>query len=458
MAKVKTQFACSNCGAISQRYMGRCPSCGAWGTLVEEVQQPEKADRKSRVNLAGEVAKFEKLNDINIEETLRVTSNSNEFDRVLGGGIVPGSLVLIGGDPGIGKSTLLLQVSGSLANAGQKVLYVSGEESASQIKLRAERLGVQGDADFYLYPETDMSQIRKAIDELKPDLVVIDSIQTMQEPDVQSSVGSVAQIRETTAELLQIAKTNGVTIFIVGHVTKEGNIAGPKILEHMVDTVLYFEGDNQRSFRLLRAVKNRFGSTNELGVFEMEHEGLAEVANPSQMFLEERLEDASGSAVVVALEGTRPVLVELQALVTPTVFGNAQRTSAGIDRNRVSVLMAVLEKRANLLLQNQDAYVRAAGGVRLDEPAIDLAIAMAIASSYRDKGTRPGDAFVGEIGLTGEIRRVPRLHDRILEAQTLGFKRVFVPYSGLDAKNKVDGIEIIGVKTLSDALRLGLDG
>lgn len=457
MAKVKTQFVCSNCGAVSQRYMGRCPSCGAWGTLVEEVQQPEKADRKSRVNLAGEIAKFEKLADIDIEETLRVTSNSNEFDRVLGGGIVPGSLVLIGGDPGIGKSTLLLQVSGSLANAGQKVLYVSGEESASQIKLRAERLGVQGDADFYLYPETDMSQIRKAIDELKPDLVVIDSIQTMQEPDVQSSVGSVAQIRETTAELLQIAKTNGVTIFIVGHVTKEGNIAGPKILEHMVDTVLYFEGDNQRSFRLLRAVKNRFGSTNELGVFEMEHEGLAEVANPSQMFLEERLEDASGSAVVVALEGTRPVLVELQALVTPTVFGNAQRTAAGIDRNRVSVLMAVLEKRANLLLQNQDAYVRAAGGVRLDEPAIDLAIAMAIASSYRDKGTRPGDAFVGEIGLTGEIRRVPRLNDRIVEAQTLGFKRVFVPMSGLTAKDKVDGIEVVGVKTLADALRLGLD-
>ncbi len=456
MAKTKTQFVCSNCGAISQRYMGRCPNCGAWGTLVEEVQRPEKADRKSRVNLAGQMAKVERLNEVDLAETPRIATQLAEFDRVLGGGIVPGSLVLIGGDPGIGKSTLLLQVSGALSKQGRRILYVSGEESAAQIKLRAERLGVDGESEFYLYPETDMGQIRKAIDEAQPDLVVIDSIQTMQQPDVQSAVGSVAQIRETTADLLQIAKTNNITIFIVGHVTKEGTIAGPKILEHMVDTVLYFEGDNQRSFRLLRAEKNRFGSTNELGVFEMVHEGLAEVTNPSEMFLEERLADASGSAVVVALEGTRPVLVEIQALVTPTVFGNAQRTAAGIDRNRVSVLMAVLEKRANLLLQNQDAYVRAAGGVKLDEPALDLALAVAIASSYRDQGTRPTDAFIGEIGLTGELRRVPRIKDRVLEAQKLGFKRVFLPKQALDASFKDLSIDLVGVKTLSEALEQAL--
>ena len=457
MAKTKTQFVCSNCGYVSQRYMGRCANCGAWGTFVEEVVQLEKADRKSRVNLAGQIARVERLGEVSIEETPRVDTSIDEFNRVLGGGVVPGSMVLIGGDPGIGKSTLLLQVSSQLANHGGTILYVAGEESASQIKLRAERLGVKGDADFFLYPETDMTQIRKAIDETKPDYVIIDSIQTMQQPDVSSAVGSVAQIRETTAELLQIAKTNGITIFIVGHVTKDGAIAGPKILEHMVDTVLYFEGDNQRSFRLLRAVKNRFGSTNELGVFEMNESGLAEVTNPSGLFLEERLDDASGSAVVIAMEGSRPILVEVQALVTPTVFGNAQRTASGIDRNRISLLMAVLEKRANLLLQNQDAYVRAAGGVKLDEPAIDLAIAIAIASSYRDKGTRPTDAFVGEIGLTGEIRRVPNVVDRILEAKKLGFKRVFVPKHAVDTMKEISGIQVIGVATLTDALRLALD-
>lgn len=457
MAKTKTQFVCSNCGYVSQRYMGRCANCGAWGTFVEEVVQPEKADRKSRVNLAGQIARVERLGEVSIEETPRVDTSIDEFNRVLGGGVVPGSMVLIGGDPGIGKSTLLLQVSSQLANHGGTILYVAGEESASQIKLRAERLGVKGDADFFLYPETDMTQIRKAIDETKPDYVIIDSIQTMQQPDVSSAVGSVAQIRETTAELLQIAKTNGITIFIVGHVTKDGAIAGPKILEHMVDTVLYFEGDNQRSFRLLRAVKNRFGSTNELGVFEMNESGLAEVTNPSGLFLEERLDDASGSAVVIAMEGSRPILVEVQALVTPTVFGNAQRTASGIDRNRISLLMAVLEKRVNLLLQNQDAYVRAAGGVKLDEPAIDLAIAIAIASSYRDKGTRPTDAFVGEIGLTGEIRRVPNVVDRILEAKKLGFKRVFVPKHAVDTMKEISGIQVIGVATLTDALRLALD-
>lgn len=373
----------------------------------------------------------------------------------MGGGVVPGSLVLIGGDPGIGKSTLLLQVSGQLAETGGSVLYVTGEESASQVKMRADRLAVSSE-DFYLYPETDMSNIRSTIESTHPEFVVIDSVQTMQEPDMDSAIGSVSQIREITAELLQIAKTNGITIFIVGHVTKGGAIAGPKILEHMVDTVLYFEGDLHHTYRILRAVKNRFGSTNELGIFEMRTGGLYEVANPSEIFLEERLKDATGSAIVVSMEGTRPILVEVQALVTPTVFGNAKRTASGLDHNRVSLIMAVLEKRASLMLQNQDAYLKAAGGVKLDEPAIDLAIAISVASSYRDQQTRPSDCFVGEVGLTGEIRRVNRIESRVGEAAKLGFKRVFIPKNNLQGWDIPTGIEVIGVATLKEALQLAL--
>jgi len=374
---------------------------------------------------------------------------------VLGGGVVPGSMVLIGGDPGIGKSTLLLQVSGQLAQEG-RVLYVTGEESATQVKLRADRLGV-GHDEFYLYPETDMVAIKKQIDELQPDFVVIDSVQTMQEPDVTSAIGSVSQIREVTADLLQIAKTNNISVFIVGHVTKDGAIAGPKILEHMVDTVLYFEGDMHHNYRILRAVKNRFGATNELGIFEMRDGGLREVANPSEIFLEERLDGATGSAVVIALEGSRPILVELQALVTPTVFGNAQRTATGLDRNRVSLIMAVLEKRANLLLQNQDAYLKAAGGVKLDEPAIDLAVAVALASSYHDKETRPTDAFIGELGLTGEVRSVPQIEERLKEASKLGFKRVIAPQNNLNGIEIPDGLRVLGVATLTQALKVAFD-
>lgn len=377
-----------------------------------------------------------------------------ELNRVLGGGVVPGSMVLIGGDPGIGKSTLLLQVSGQLAQAG-RVLYVTGEESATQVKLRADRLGV-GHDEFYLYPETDMTAIKKQIESLQPDFVVIDSVQTMQEPDITSAIGSVSQIREVTADLLQIAKTNNISIFIVGHVTKDGAIAGPKILEHMVDTVLYFEGDSHYKYRILRAVKNRFGATNELGIFEMRDGGLIEVANPSEIFLEERLAGATGSAIVVALEGSRPILVELQALVTPTVFGNAQRTAAGLDRNRVSLIMAVLEKRANLLLQNKDAYLKAAGGVKLDEPAIDLAIAIAIASSYYDKESQSSDVFIGEIGLTGEVRSVADIEGRLKEAKKLGFKRAIVPKNNLNGITKPRDIQIVGVATLSEALKIAL--
>ncbi len=452
MAKVKTQFLCSDCGYVSPKFLGRCPNCGKWNTLVEERISEPKNERKSRVSFEGKSSKPQLISDVKMHEEPRVKTGMEELNRVLGGGVVDGSLVLIGGDPGIGKSTLLLQLSGQLAATDRDVLYVSGEESASQIKMRAERLQVNSER-FYLYPETDMSNIRSVIEELHPQYVIIDSVQTMQEPDIDSAVGSVSQIREITAELMQIAKTNNITIFIVGHVTKGGAIAGPKILEHMVDTVLYFEGDLHHTYRILRAVKNRFGSTNELGIFEMREEGLREVANPSEIFLEERLQDANGSAIVVSMEGTRPILVEIQALITPTIFGNAQRTASGLDRNRVSLIMAVLEKRANLTLQNQDAYLKAAGGVKLDEPSIDLAIAMSIVSSFKNQGTRPTDSFVGEIGLTGEIRRVNRIEQRVAEAQKLGFQRILIPKNNLKGWNPPKGIEVVGVSTITDAIR-----
>ncbi|MEE6711369.1 DNA repair protein RadA [Pediococcus acidilactici] len=452
MAKVKTQFVCNNCGYASPKFLGRCPNCGKWNTLVEERMSDPKTERKSRVSFDGKHTQPQLISDVAMHEEPRVKTGMEELNRVLGGGVVDGSLVLIGGDPGIGKSTLLLQLSGQLAETQRKVLYVSGEESASQIKMRAERLKVNSER-FYLYPETDMSSVRAVIEELHPEYVIIDSVQTMEEPDIESAVGSVFQIREITAELMQIAKTNNITIFIVGHVTKGGAIAGPKILEHMVDTVLYFEGDLHHTYRILRAVKNRFGSTNELGIFEMREEGLREVANPSEIFLEERLKDASGSAIVVSMEGTRPILVEIQALITPTIFGNAQRTASGLDRNRVSLIMAVLEKRAKLTLQNQDAYLKAAGGVKLDEPAIDLALAISIVSSFKNQGTRPTDSFVGEIGLTGEIRRVNRIEQRVAEAQKLGFKRILIPKNNLKGWQPPEGIEVVGVATIADAIR-----
>lgn len=456
MAKAKTHFVCQNCGYISPRFLGRCPNCGQWNTLVEEVDQSTiKQPKTTTTTLTGIAAKTQRINEIDTQKTPRVKTQLHELNRVLGGGIVPGSLVLIGGDPGIGKSTLLLQVSGQLSQEGHSVLYVSGEESANQIKMRAQRLDVSGD-DFYIYPETNMDSIRATIDEMNPEYVVIDSVQTMQATDVTSAIGSVAQIRAVTAQLMQIAKGKNITVFVVGHVTKGGVLAGPKILEHMVDTVLYFEGDLHHTYRILRSVKNRFGSTNELGIFEMNGTGLKEVANPSEIFLEERLKDATGSAVVVSLEGTRPILVEIQALITPSVFGNAQRTATGLSRNRVSLIMAVLEKRSNLLLQNQDAYLKAAGGVKLDEPAIDLAIAVAIASSYRDKGTKPTDAFVGEVGLTGEIRRVNRIEQRVAEAAKLGFKRIFIPKNNLQNWTPPKNIEVVGVTTISQTLQLAL--
>nr|WP_286012370.1 DNA repair protein RadA [Levilactobacillus brevis] len=457
VAKPRTTYVCQNCDYSSPRYLGRCPNCGEWNTMVEEVVTPAAAKPQStRTTASGERSHPQLMSEIKHSTESRTKTQMEELNRVLGGGIVPGSLILIGGDPGIGKSTLLLQVSGQLSQTGGKVLYVSGEESASQIKMRADRLVVNSD-HLYLYPETDMASIRANIEQMKPDYVVIDSVQTMQAPGIESAIGSVSQIRAVTGELMQIAKTNGITIFVVGHVTKGGAIAGPKILEHMVDTVLYFEGDLHHTYRILRAVKNRFGSTNELGIFEMREGGLYEVANPSEIFLEERLKDATGSAIVVSMEGTRPILVEVQALITPSVFGNAQRTSSGLDRNRVSLLMAVLEKRANLMLQNQDAFLKAAGGVKLDEPAIDLAIALSIVSSYRDTATQPTDCFVGEVGLTGEIRRVNRIEQRVAETKKLGFKRIFIPKNNLQGWTPDPGIDVVGVSTLRQTLKLALD-
>lgn len=449
MAKNKSTFICQSCGYQSPKYLGRCPNCGAWSAFVEEVET--KTVKNARVTLTGEKARPVKLGEVESLDTPRVLTDMGEFNRVLGGGVVPGSLILIGGDPGIGKSTILLQVSVQLAHLG-RVLYVSGEESAQQIKMRAERLG-DLDSDFYLYAENNMQHIRSEIEKLQPDFLVIDSIQTVMSPEITGVQGSVSQVREVTAELLQIAKTNNIATFIVGHVTKEGSLAGPRMLEHMVDTVLYFEGERQHTFRILRAVKNRFGSTNEIGIFEMQSQGLVEVTNPSELFLEERLEGATGSAIVVSMEGTRPILVEIQSLITPTVFGNARRTTSGLDFNRVSLILAVLEKRANLLLQNQDAYLKSAGGVKLDEPAIDLAIAVAIVSSYKEKTTPADVAFIGEIGLTGEIRRVNRIESRINEAAKLGFKKIYVPQNSVSGVTMPTGIEVIGVATLVDVLQ-----
>ena len=392
--------------------------------------------------------KLAEVTSINVNRT---KTDMEEFNRVLGGGVVPGSLVLIGGDPGIGKSTLLLQVSTQLSQVGT-VLYVSGEESAQQIKLRAERLG-DIDSEFYLYAETNMQSVRAEVERIQPDFLIIDSIQTIMSPEISGVQGSVSQVREVTAELMQLAKTNNIAIFIVGHVTKEGTLAGPRMLEHMVDTVLYFEGERHHTFRILRAVKNRFGSTNEIGIFEMQSGGLVEVLNPSQVFLEERLDGATGSSIVVTMEGTRPILAEVQALVTPTMFGNAKRTTTGLDFNRASLIMAVLEKRAGLLLQNQDAYLKSAGGVKLDEPAIDLAVAVAIASSYKDKPTNPQECFVGELGLTGEIRRVNRIEQRINEAAKLGFTKIYVPKNSLTGITPPKDIQVIGVTTIQEVLK-----
>lgn len=441
--------------------MGKCPGCSEWNKMVEETEIVKSGRRgaftHSETAAGGIRQKATPITTIEASQEPRMLTDLKELNRALGGGVVYGSLVLIGGDPGIGKSTLLLQVSAQLARKQKKVLYISGEESVKQTKLRADRLGTVSE-NLFVYSETDMDFIEQAITDVQPQLVIIDSIQTVFQPEVTSAPGSVSQVRECTATLMRIAKTKGIAIFIVGHVTKEGAIAGPRLLEHMVDTVLYFEGERHHTYRILRAVKNRFGSTNEMGIFEMKEQGLEEVENPSEIFLEERSQGASGSTVVASMEGTRPVLVEIQALISPTSFGNPRRMATGIDHNRVSLLMAVLEKRVGMLLQNQDAYLKVAGGVKLDEPAIDLAIAVSIASSFRDKPTRQTDCIIGEVGLTGEVRRVSRIEQRVQEAAKLGFERVILPSNNLGGWNPPKGIEVIGVTTVSEALMYALGG
>ena len=453
VAKRKTKYVCQECGFESLRWLGKCTQCNNWNTFVEEVTQP-KGVHKSVMNVSKSAKPME-IKKIDSSKEKRMTTEMKEFNRVLGGGIVLGSLILIGGDPGIGKSTLLLQTSAQLAKKNMPVLYISGEESIQQTKLRADRLGIDVDS-LYVLAETNLHNIVHQIEETKPAFVVIDSIQTMFREEITSAPGSVSQVRECTMELMKLAKTYGIPICIVGHVTKEGAIAGPRMLEHMVDVVLYFEGERHHTYRILRSVKNRFGSTNEMGIFEMKELGLQEVLNPSEIFLEERSSGASGSTVVASMEGTRPVLVEIQALISPSSFGNPRRMATGIDSNRVPLLMAVLEKRVGLLLQNQDAYIKVAGGVKLDEPAIDLAIAVSIASSFRDQPTRAEDIFIGEVGLTGEVRRVSRIEQRVQEAAKLGFKRVICPQNNLDGWNAPKNIEVIGVKTIQDALHFGL--
>jgi DNA repair protein RadA/Sms len=432
--------------------MGKCPGCEAWNAFVEEAEpQPVKA-RIARSPIGPQAAPLP-LSEITLSEETRLHTGVGEFDRVMGGGIMLGALTLIAGDPGIGKSTLMTELGKYLPE--RRILYVTGEESVRQVKLRAHRLGVDADR-FLLYAETNVESIIAAAQETEPDLLIVDSIQTIFRPDIQSAPGSVSQVRESTAALLQLAKGLEVPTFVVGHVTKEGSIAGPRVLEHMVDTVLYLEGDRHHSYRILRAVKNRFGSTNEIGVFEMQASGLREVTNPSEIFLSERRYGVSGSTVVCALEGTRPVLVEIQALVTPTSYGTPQRTAAGFDARRLQLLLAVLEKREGLRLSTHDVFVNVAGGVRLDEPAVDLGVLVAVASSFRDIPTDTGTVLVGEVGLGGEVRTVSQVELRLKEAAKLGFTLALVPQPTLKGLSPPAGLEVKGVERLHQVLDLVL--
>lgn len=448
MAKAKRSvFFCQNCGHEESKWLGQCPMCREWNTFVEEKAAPVGSGAVKAVREAEVVS----LNSVCADGDERVKTGIEELDRVLGGGIVQGSLVLVGGDPGIGKSTLLLQVCQRLSDMDKKVLYISGEESLRQIKLRANRMGEFKDS-LSLLCETNLDIIRGVIEKHRPQMAVIDSIQTMYSEEVASAPGSVSQVRESTNTLMQLAKGLNLSIFIVGHVTKEGTVAGPRVLEHMVDTVLYFEGDRHASYRILRGVKNRFGSTNEIGVFEMQKSGLTEVENPSEFMLSGKPEHASGSVVACAMEGTRPMLMEIQALVCRSNFGMPRRTAAGLDYNRVNLLMAVLEKRLGLPLSNYDAYVNIAGGIRLSEPAADLGIVMAIASSYKNRPVSEDAIVFGEVGLSGEIRAVTMPEQRVAEAGKLGFKTCIIPEASVKSVGKVSGIEVIGVKSVNQAI------
>lgn len=443
----KTVFFCQNCGYESVKWMGQCPGCQQWNTFVEESVTEASSGKKQQRSRKQPVS----LAEIQTEKEERTATGIGELDRVLGGGIVGGSLVLVGGDPGIGKSTLLLQVCRLLSLAGKKVLYISGEESLRQIKLRAQRLGSFND-NLLLLCETNLTDIREEAQKQKPEIMVIDSIQTMYNEDVSSAPGSVSQVRESTGMLLQIAKGMGISVFIVGHVTKDGSVAGPRVLEHMVDTVLYFEGDRHVSYRILRSVKNRFGSTNEIGVFEMRGDGLAEVRNPSEFMLSGKPQGASGSIVACSMEGTRPILIEVQALVCRSNFGIPRRTAAGTDFNRVNLLMAVLEKRGRMNLSECDAYVNIAGGIKMTEPAIDLAILLAIASSYRDIVIPDRVVAFGEVGLSGEVRAVSMAQQRVREAKKLGFETVILPRVCENTVGEAEGVELVFVSTIAEAV------
>ena len=444
----KSVYFCQNCGYESAKWQGQCPACKEWNTFVEEQISVTKSSTLREIKQTDIVP----LSQVQADDHTRVKTEIKELDRVLGGGIVPGSLVLVGGDPGIGKSTLLLQVCQNLSKK-EEILYISGEESLSQIKIRANRMGEFTDK-LKLLCETNLETIRTVIERQRPHFVVIDSIQTMFSEDVSSAPGSVSQVRESTNVFMQLAKGLGISIFIVGHVTKEGTVAGPRVLEHMVDTVLYFEGDRHASYRLLRGVKNRFGSTNEIGVFEMRQNGLVEVENPSEYMLSGKPENASGSVVACSMEGTRPILLEVQALVCKSGFGMPRRTAAGTDYNRVNLLMAVLEKRIGLPLSDYDAYVNIAGGIKMNEPAIDLGIVVAIISSYKNRAVDEKMVVFGEVGLSGEIRAVSMPEQRVSEAKKLGFESCIIPSVSMDMVKDIEGIKIFGVKTINDVMNL----
>jgi len=453
MAKTKTVFYCTECGNETPKWQGRCPACGAWNTLQEHVEKPTPAG-KAKSAPVGLSRQPQSIREVDCDAEIRFSTGMGELDRVLGGGAVAGSLVLVGGAPGIGKSTLLLQICNSLC-AGRKVLYISGEESERQLKLRAQRLGVSPEG-LYILSETRMSDLLEATERMQPDILIVDSIQTLFVDENESSPGSVSQVKDCTMTLMQLSKSQGITVFVVGHINKDGNIAGPKVLEHMVDCVLYFEGDPNTSYRLLRAAKNRFGSTNEIGVFEMADSGLIEVPNPSQMLLEGRPEGASGTCVACVMEGTRPVLAEVQALVTKTTFNVPRRAADGFDFNRAVLLMAVAEKRAGMKLNVFDAYINVIGGLRLEEPGADLPVILAVASSYRDQPIADDLVAIGEVGLTGEIRSVSHMNQRLAEAARLGFKKCIIPRNGAEKVDIPVGMTVYRVRNLREAIETAL--
>lgn len=453
MAKAKTVYFCTNCGNETPKWMGRCPACGAYNTMEEHIEKPVAAGRAKPAPV-GMSRTAQKLLTVSTDNEIRFSTGMGELDRVLGGGAVSGSLVLVGGAPGIGKSTLLLQICNSLCT-GRKVLYVSGEESEKQIKLRAERIGVAPE-ELYILSETRLSDMIDAVDSLKPDILIVDSIQTMYHEENDSTPGSVSQVKECTMALMQLSKSGGLTVFVVGHINKDGAIAGPKVLEHMVDCVLYFEGDPNSSYRLLRAAKNRFGSTNEIGVFEMADSGLAEIPNPSQLLLEGRPEGACGTCVACVMEGTRPILAEVQALVSKTTFNVPRRTADGFDFNRAVLLLAVAEKRGGLRLSTFDAYINVIGGLHLDEPGADLPVVLAVASSYRDQSIADDLVAIGEVGLTGEIRSVSHMNQRLAEVSRLGFRKAIIPRSGSEKLEIPEGLTVYRVKNLREAIETAM--